>query len=282
MAAGAAQRQRREAAAIEEQQGLLAALQRGFHGLRQPRRDEAAARRALALEVDRLDRGQLRAAKPLRQMQMRVAAALRVDDALHRRRRRGEYDRDAGLARAHHRHVTGVIARAVLLLVGGVVLLIDNDEAQVRVWQEQRRARADDHRDFVLRDTRPSPCALARRDLGMPLRRRHAEPRREAVEELPGQRDLRHQDQHLLTAPYRLGHRLEINFGLARSGHAVDQRHAEAAVRDAQTQRIRCRALRRSELRQGVVGIGRPRHRLGRHDQCLERALVDQSLDHAG
>ena len=59
MAAGVAQRQRRKAAAVEEQQRLLAALQRDLHRLRQPRRDEAAARRAFAAQVDRLDRRQV-------------------------------------------------------------------------------------------------------------------------------------------------------------------------------------------------------------------------------
>ena len=70
-AAGAAERERRIAAAVEEQQRLLLALERGLHGFGQPRRDEAAARRAFAPHVDRLDRRQMRAAEALRQMQMR-------------------------------------------------------------------------------------------------------------------------------------------------------------------------------------------------------------------
>ena len=45
--------------------------------------------------------------------------------------------------RAHHRHVAGVIMRAFVLLVGLVVLLIDDDEPEIGVGQKQRRARAD-------------------------------------------------------------------------------------------------------------------------------------------
>ena len=71
VAAGAAQRERRKAAAIEEQQRLLAALERDLHRFGEPRRDEAPARRAFAAQIDRLDRGQMLAAEPLRQMQMR-------------------------------------------------------------------------------------------------------------------------------------------------------------------------------------------------------------------
>ena len=55
VAAGAAQRERRIAAAIEEQQRLLAALDRMQHGFGETRRDEAAALRALDTQVDRLD-----------------------------------------------------------------------------------------------------------------------------------------------------------------------------------------------------------------------------------
>ena len=49
----------------------------------------------------------------------------------------------------------------------------------------------------------------------MPLQGRHAETLREAVEELAGQRNLRHQDQRLPAAADGFGNRLEIDFGLA-------------------------------------------------------------------
>ena len=58
-AAGAAERERRIAAAVEEQQRLLAALERDLHRFGQPRRDEAAARRAFAPQVDGFDRRQM-------------------------------------------------------------------------------------------------------------------------------------------------------------------------------------------------------------------------------
>ena len=141
-----AERQRRVAAAVEEQQRLLAALERGLDRLGQPRRDEASARRTLGAQIDRLDGGQMLAAEALRQVQAGVAAAPRVDFGLDRGRRRRQHDRDVGAARAHHRHVAGVVAHAVLLLVGGVVLLVDDDEPEIGIGQEQRRARADHDR----------------------------------------------------------------------------------------------------------------------------------------
>ena len=63
MPAGAAQGERRIAAAVEEQQRLLAAFERGLHRFRQARRDEAPARRAFDLHVDRFDMRQMLAAE---------------------------------------------------------------------------------------------------------------------------------------------------------------------------------------------------------------------------
>ena len=131
---------------------------------------------------------------------------------------------------AHHRHVAGVIVHAVFLLVGGVMLFIDHDQTEIGVRQEQRRARADDDGDFALGDGFPGARAPARREFGMPLGRTRAETRGKAVEELRGERDLRHQDQALPAGADGVGHRLEINFGLARAGDAVEQRHRVAAV----------------------------------------------------
>ena len=199
-AAGAAQRQRRVAAAIEKQQRLLAALDRGFHRARERRRNEAAGRRALVAQIDRLDGRQLLAAETFGQREPPIAAAPRIDFGLERRRRRRQHDRDARNMAAHHRHVAGVVVHAVLLLVGRIVLLIDHDEAEIGVGQKQRRARADHDGDFAVGDRAPGARAPARRQFRMPFRRPHAEARGEAVEELRGERDLRHQDQALPAA----------------------------------------------------------------------------------
>ena len=67
MAAGAAERQRRIAAPVEEEQRLLAALARRLDARDRLRRQPAPARRALALEVDGRDLGQARRAEARRQ-----------------------------------------------------------------------------------------------------------------------------------------------------------------------------------------------------------------------
>ena len=238
MPAGAAQRQRRIAAAVEEQQRLLAPLDRDPDLLGQPRRDEAAARRRLAAQIDRLDMRHVLAAEARRQHDALIAALARIDLGLDRRRRGRQHDRDFGDMRAHHRHVAGVIMRAVVLLVGLVVLFIDHDQPEIGVGQKQRRARADHDLRFAGRDRRPVARAGARRQFGMPFQRPHAETLRKAIEELSGQRDLRHQDQRLLAAADDFGDRLEIDFGLARAGDAVEQRDVKTAVRRQRPHRI--------------------------------------------
>ncbi len=55
IAAGAAQRQRRVTAPVQEQQRLLLLLQRELHRFCEPRRDEASARRAFGPHINGFD-----------------------------------------------------------------------------------------------------------------------------------------------------------------------------------------------------------------------------------
>ena len=221
------------------------------------------------------------AAETRRQRDALIAPLARIDFGLDRRRRGRQDDRDFGDMRAHHRHVAGVIMRAVILLVGLVVLLIDDDQAEIRIGQKQRRARADHDRRFAGCDRRPVARAGARRQFGMPFQRTHAKTLREAIEELSGQRDLRHQDQRLLAAADDFGDRLEIDFGLARTGDAIEQRDVKAATRRQRPHRVDRRALLAGEFRLRKRRIGRRRRQRRRHRLDLQRALIDQPVDHA-
>ena len=229
--AGPAERERRIAAPIEKQQRLIAALERRLHGFGEPRRDIAPARRAFAAQIDCFDRRLMLAAEALGQRDAGVATAPRVHLGLDRRRRRRQHDGNFRDVRPHHRHVAGVIAHAILLLVGRVVLLIDDDEAEVGIGQEQRGARADHDLDLAVGGRCPGPRAHARGEAGVPFGRAHAEALREPIEELRGERDLRHEYENLAGAPDRFGDGFEIDRGLAGAGHAIDQRHRIAAGR---------------------------------------------------
>jgi hypothetical protein len=64
------------------------------------------------------------------------------------------------------------------------VLLVDDDQAEIRKWQEQRRTRAGHHADTALGHLPPHLLAHPRRQLGMPFRRPRPEPVVKPVEKL--------------------------------------------------------------------------------------------------
>ncbi len=255
MAAGAAEGERRVAAPVEEQERLLAARERRLDPGDRLRRQPAAARRPLAFQVHGRDVGQGRRAEPARQPQPAIAPGLGVDPRLDRGRGGGEHDRRLLEPRAHDAHVAGVVDDAVLLLVGALVLLVDDDQAEIGEGQKQRRARPDDRPRLPARDRAPGPLPLALGQARVPFRRPRAEPRREPVEELGGQRDFRQQHERLPPLPQRLGDRLEIDLRLARAGDAFEQRRGKGAGRDAGGEVVGRGLLVGVEDRRTEVGI---------------------------
>ena len=160
-AAFPAERHRRIAAAIEEQQRLLAARKRLGDRIDENGREPAPALGRIRAHVDGGDGGKagrlVADAKP----DVPVAALLGVDQALDRGRRRAQHDGATAERAPHHRHVARLIGDALLLLVALVVLLIDDDEAEIGEGQEQRRARADHELRLVLGHRPPDAAAQA-------------------------------------------------------------------------------------------------------------------------
>ncbi len=115
----------------------------------------------------------------------------------------------------------------------------------------------------------------------MPFQRPHAEAVRKAVEKLSGQRDLRHQDQRLLAAADNFRNGFEIDFGLARTGDAIEQRDVKAAVGSERAHGVHRGALLPGKVGRGERRIGRGRRLRARHGLRRQRALIDQAVDHA-
>ena len=180
VAAGAAQRKRRVAAAVEEEHGLLAGGDGFAQGLDQGRCQPASCRWRIAAQVQGCNVRQLGAAVTVRKMKPSVALALRIDEGFERRRRRYQDDGEPAEIGAHDRHVSGVVDDAILLLEGAVVLLVDDDQAEPGERQEQRRAGPDHDLRATLRHGAPGRAALARPQVRVPLEGRGAEARLEA------------------------------------------------------------------------------------------------------
>ena len=151
--------------------------------------------------------------------------------------------------RAHHGGVAGVVLDAVFLLEAGLVRLVDDDQAELGIGQEQRRARADRHRRLAARDAAPGAPPLRRTQVRMPSDGGTAEARLEALEERLGQRDFRKQHERLPSLSEAFGDRFEIYFGLAGAGDPVEQHRIEALA-DRAMARLAA-ASRWSPLRSG-------------------------------
>ena len=162
------------------------------------------------------------------------------------------------------------------------MLLVDDDEAKVGERQEQSRARADHDPRFALGDRGPDALALALGEPRVPFGRPRAETGREPVEELRGERNLRQEHEPLAPLPERFGDRLEINLGLARSGHPFEQGRREGAVGDAAAKIVGRGALIGVEAGQAEIRVERRRDRLRRQRDRDERAVGDQTVDDAG
>ena len=100
----------------------------------------------------------------------RVLALRGVLPALERRRGRAEHDHRAGELGAHHGDVARVVARRFFLLVALVVLLVDEDQAEIGRGREDRRARADDDGRIAATDAPPLLAALFGRERGVQQR----------------------------------------------------------------------------------------------------------------
>ena len=171
----------------------------------------------------------------LRKLQQTQVAALRVIVGLDVRR--GAAQQQDALVGAHH--LAGNAARVIVgnggvraLPVAGVMLLIEDDEADVGQGRVERRARAHHHLDFTRPRAAPEMMSFAVAEATV----RHGDLAREAggdaAQRLCGQRDFRDEEERLPTLLQRELDGAQINFGLAAAGYAVQQEAAPGGFAD--------------------------------------------------
>ena len=160
VAAMAAKRQRGEAATVEEEQGLLARREVGFELGDEGWGEPSPAHRRVLGQVDRGNAGQGRAGETRRELDLAIATDLDHVAGLDRGGGGGKDDGDVLILRAHHGDVAGVVLDAFLLLEARFMRLVDDNQPEVAVGQEQRRARADGDRRLAAGDAAPGAATL--------------------------------------------------------------------------------------------------------------------------
>ena len=224
MPAGVAHHGRREASAIEEENGLLAVGESFFDRLQQSGRADGfrpAGSRCFA-QVEHSNHRHPTVIDTLRESQQSVFARAAIVPAFHRGRGAAENDCASFALRPQNGHIPGVVARRLLLLVGPFVFFIDNDDAEPFQRREDSASRADDDAGPSGMDLAPFVVAFAAREMAVEdgdLTLNLGEPGLESLNGLWRERDLRHQNQRRAAKIDRVADRLEIDLRLAASGH---------------------------------------------------------------
>ena len=186
-------------------------------------------------------------------------------------------------AGADHRHVAGVVDDAFLLLEGGLVLLVDDDQAEVGERQEQRGAGADNHGRGAVGDGAPGGAAGARGQVGVPDGGGDAEAALEALQPLGGEGDFRQQHQRLAALAEAFGDGFQVDLGLAGAGDAVEQGDGEVARGDVLARRVAAADCWSGErVSPGWSGSGMAKGGATGRMRGDQQAGVGHASDHAG
>ena len=152
-------------------------------------------------------------------------------EGLSRRRGGAQHERTAVAPRHLGRHLARVVTRAGALLIAGLVLLVDDDEAQVVKRAKERRAGAHDHARGTAGDHIPLVQALAGRKARMEHGDRLTKARAKAADGLGRQRDLGHEHARRATGCEHALDGGEVHLGFAGAGDAVDKDHVSVGVK---------------------------------------------------
>ena len=287
LAALAAQEERREPAPGLQEDRLLAAREHLLESLEQRAGEERhsllVGPGGLPPEVHDRDFRQRAPRDALGQDEALEPARLRGVPRLHGRGRRAEDERRSVLLRAQRDHVAGVVARRLALLVRGVLLLVDDEQARVRDRSEGGGARTDHRPRLAAAHAVPGVGALAVRERRVEHGGERAELPRQLAREDGRERDLRDEPDRAPSRVEREPDRAQVHLGLAAAGHALEQRREEAAFAnrggDAVDRRRlrRRRRVRRPALRARAPGS--PRRSCSNRRQQPE---LGQTLQHRG
>jgi len=241
-----------ESPPVEEEQGLLLRLQRAGDLLDEPTGQgrHLPVRVALALHVHDLDARHFPLLDASRQAEIAELLLPRVVETLKTRRGRSQNDGGAPLLGQHDSQVPGVVGHPFVLFVGGVVLLVYDDQAQVPDGREDGRPGA--HDDLRLAPGDPAPLVVAQRrpdpavQDGDLLR---GKPAFQPAHKLGRQRDLRDEVQDSAAPADCFGDGVDVHLRLSAARDAVQQVRGKGARGDPFQDRLEGSLLLRGQHR---------------------------------
>ena len=144
-------------------------------------------------EVDDFDLGKTLSRRPARQRDQAKSALGSAVIGLERGGRATEHADRARIPCSQQSHVASMVSKAVVLLERGVMLFVDDDDAELGYRRKQRRPGSD--RDPHLSTAKRSPRVVALPDGQTAVQDRDfvSESGTEATDELWGERDLGNQ-----------------------------------------------------------------------------------------
>ena len=179
-------------------------------------------------------------------------------------------------------NLTGVIDGSLVLLVGSVLLFVDNDQAEVLQRREYGGASSDHDSRFSGSNAMPLIESLAGRHRAVHEGYLIRKMRRGNAREQRGKPDLRHHEDRRVTLPEHFRDQLQIDLRLPASGHAMNQVSRGHAPRQPRAQLVEDLLLGCSEIMGGRRRRLRYVHgnpeKLERRD--LRQAFALQSLSH--
>ncbi len=214
------------AAAIEEEDDLFFFLEAGVDCVAEFAREDEKTFLAddFLAHVDDAHDGHFLVVNADGERRERVAAALGVVKGFERGGGGAEDDGGAFDFAAHDGDVAGVVTRGFFLFVAGLVFLVDDDETEGLHGREDRRARANHDVRLAVADFVPLIVAFTSRKVAVEdgdfL---FLEAGAEAFDGLRGQRDFGNEDDGVLALMQGVLDGLEIDFGFAAAGDAVDE-----------------------------------------------------------
>src|SRR3990172_5890349 len=217
---------------VEEEDGLLAALQCGLKLLEQePAEDPALTRFEFLPHIHDVDGRHFRLDNTPWQIQFtnrphplsEKERGVCLISLFNSRRGRPQHTNRTTQSRIHLRRVHRMIERRLGLIKGRVATFIRNDETDIRQRYEQRASCADDHFEFSR--TRAAPGIVAR-----PLRKFRmnqpylpGEATQKATDDLRRERYLMHKNDRLPAALDDMFCCAQIDFCFARTRHTLKQ-----------------------------------------------------------